>query len=317
MKISVAIPSYNAERWLRQAIESALQQSGVEPEVIVVDDGSTDASREIAGAFGERIRFLHGARQGANHARNLALEQATGEWVQFLDADDYLEPDKIRVQLQEAGDAAGADVLYSPVWIETWSDRCLCREQSGTSPQADWDTQWIRWHIPQTGGALWRREKLKAIGGWKADQPCCQEHELYLRARMAGLRFRFTPTPGAVYRIWSEETLCRKDPVQVTRVRTALMDEMWRWLQENGRATEAHRREIGQACFEMARTWARFDLPASANYHAERKARNLLHLAGAAAPFAYRLAYTLAGFKSAERIAERMRRTGGQNEAAA
>ena len=308
MKITIWIPCYNAERWLAQAIESALAQSGVEPEVIVVDDGSSDGSREIAGGFGARIQLFHGARKGANHARNLALEHAKGEWVQFLDADDYLERDKISTQLREAGDVADADVLYSPVWIETWADRCLAREQSGTSPRADWDTQWIRWHIPQTGGALWRRDRLREIGGWKPDQPCCQEHELYLRARMAGLRFRFTPTAGAVYRIWSEETLCRKDPVQVTQVRTALMDAMWQWLQETGRATETHWREIGQACFEMARTWARFDLEAAAEYHSDRKRRTLLRVQGPAAPISYRVVYAAAGFKTAERIAARFRK---------
>lgn len=303
MKVTIAIPCYNAERWVGQAIESALAQRGIEPEVIVVDDGSSDTSREIAAAFGSKIRCLHGDRRGANHARNLALQHATGEWVQFLDADDYIEADKIRVQLEEGGGGENADVLYSPVWIETWSERMVVREQSRTSPDTDLDTQWIRWHIPQTGGALWRRAKLAEIGGWKLDQPCCQEHELYLRARRAGLRFRYTPTPGAVYRIWSEETLCRKDPVQVTQVRTALMDEMWRWLRETRRATEQHRREIGRACFEMARTWARFDLAAATRYHAERKQRNLFYLAGPAAPTSYRVAYALTGFELAERIA--------------
>ena len=72
---------------------------------------------------------------------------------------------------------------------------------SESSPDADVFTQWIRWHIPQTGGCLWRRDALVRAGGWKEGQPCCQEHELYHRALMAGLRFRFTPTPGAVYRM--------------------------------------------------------------------------------------------------------------------
>ena len=308
MKVSIAMPCYNAERWIAQAIESALAQTGVEPEVIVVDDGSTYRSREIVQSFGARARLLHGEHRGANHARNLALANATGEWVQFLDADDYLEPAKIQRQLEETNGGADADVIYSPVWIETWSERCDAREKSGTSPDADWDTQWIRWHIPQTGGALWRRGKLRDLGGWKEGQPCCQEHELYLRARKAGLRFQYAPTPGAVYRIWSEDTLCRKDPVLVTQVRTELMDELWQWLQETGRATEQHRQEIGQACFEMARTWARYDLSAAAAYHADRKSRRLIQLAGPAAPKSYRVVYSVAGFSAAERVAKLARR---------
>ena len=304
MKVSIAIPCHNAERWITQAIESALAQTGVEPEVIVVDDGSTDRSREMASAFGGKVQLLHGERRGANHARNLALQRATGAWVQFLDADDYLEPAKIEQQLAETSGGTSADVLYSPVWIERWSDRCETREKSGTSPDADWDTQWIRWHIPQTGGALWRREKLLGTGGWKDGQPCCQEHELYLRARKGGLHFQYAPTPGAIYRIWSEDTLCRKDPLLVTQVRTGLMDEMWAWLRETGRVTDHHRREIGQACFEMARTWARYDLRAAAKYHAERKSRGLICPAGPAAPRPYRMVYAIAGFTVAERAAK-------------
>jgi hypothetical protein len=307
MKVSIAIPCFNAERWLQQCVESALAQRGIEPEVIIVDDGSTDGSLEIASNFGERVRVLVADHRGATEARNLALQQATGEWVQFLDADDYLEPDKIRRQLDEAGDLSLADILYSPVWIETVSPTGSTREPSQSSPETDVDLQWIRWHLPQTGGALWRREPLIKLGGWKHGQPCCQEHELYLRARQAGLRFIFTPAPGAVYRIWSEETLCRKDPVLVTKTRTALMDTLLAWLVREGRQTPEHRRAVGQACFEMARTWARLDLAAASEYHAERKRRRLIQLAGPAAPFKYRLSYRLLGFQQAEKLAKRLR----------
>lgn len=307
MKVTIAIPCYNAERWLRPCLESALAQTGVEPEVIVVDDGSTDTSVSIAREFGDRIRLLEGGHRGATHARNLALAEATGEWVQFLDADDYLAPGKIETQLREAKGVG--DVIYSPVLIESWTNPestgapSLVSQcgPSAVSPREDLYTQWIRWHIPQTGGALWRREPLQKLGGWKEDQPCCQEHELYLRALKADLRFVFAPTPGAYYREWSSQTLCKKDPLLVTRVRTGLLDSLLDWL--GYRQTAAHRREVGQACFEMARTWARYDLPGARAYHADRQAKGLLYLHGPAAPRSYRFAYRLLGFTAAERLA--------------
>ena len=337
MKVTVGIPCFNAARWIAQAIQSALDQRDVETEVIVVDDGSTDGSVAIAQSFGERVKVIAGGHQGANHARNLALQNATGEWLQFLDADDCLEPAKISTQLREAGKASkengghDADVIYSPVWVETWSADSSTRIASESSPEADIFTQWIRWHIPQTGGCLWRREALARIGGWKEGQPCCQEHELYLRALMAGLRFTFTPTPGAVYRIWSEETLCRKDPLLVIRIRTALLDTLVEHLlaqkgvhpRKNrepdftftaGRRfrpadfiAKQHLREIGRACFEMSRTFALHDLAGAAAWHAERKARGLIRPAGPAAPLSYRIIYALLGFTVAEKIARRMR----------
>ena len=307
MKITIGIPCYNAEQWIAQAIQSALDQRDVDVEVIVVDDGSTDGSVGIAKGFGARVKVIEGGRSGANHARNLVLQNATGEWVQYLDADDYLEPAKVSTHLREANDGLDADVLYSPVWVETWTADSSSRTASESSPDADIFTQWIRWQIPQTGGCLWRRDALARIGGWKEGQPCCQEHELYLRALVAGLRFQFTPTPGAVYRIWSEQTLCRKDPLLVVRIRTGLFDTLLAHLTEKNLLTETHRRELGRACFEMARTFAKHDLGGAAKYHTERKAKGLIQVGGPAGPFSYRLFYSTLGFTAAEKIARRLR----------
>ncbi len=307
MKVTVGIPCYNAERWIAQAIQSALDQQDVETEVIVVDDGSTDASPEIARGFGDRIKFIESGHQGGNRARNLVLQSATGDWVQYLDADDYLEPAKVITQLREADNGRAADVIYSPVWVETLSATASTRAASDIDPDADIFTQWIRWHIPQTGGCLWRREALARLGGWKEGQPCCQEHELYLRALVAGLRFTFTPTPGAVYRIWSNDTVCRKDPLLVIHVRTGLLDTMLAHLAQRSLLTDTHRREIGRVCFEMSRTFAQHDLAAAAAWHAERKAKGLIRLAGPAAPFSYRAVYALLGFTAAEKIARWLR----------
>ena len=301
--VTIAIPCYNNGQWLRQAIESALAQTWPALEVIVVDDGSTDDSREVARTFGDRIRTLTTGHLGAPHARNQALAQARGEWLQFLDADDYLEPEKIAQQFAETGGGENADVIYSPVLIETVTGSSAIRVLSGTDPSRDIHSQWIAWQIPQTGGALWRKSALEALGGWRAGQPCCQEHELYLRALCAGQRFVFAPTPHAVYRIWSEQTLCRRDPRLVIRERTRLIDTLQAWLTARSAWTEEHRRTAGRACFEMARTIAKFDLAEAATYHRERCACGLLRLDGPAAPAGYRLAHRLLGFTAAEKLA--------------
>ena len=302
-RVTIAIPCFNAARWIAQAVQSALAQTWPEKEIIVTDDGSTDGSLEILQNFGHAIRLLRTVHLGAPHARNQALAQARGQWVQFLDADDYLEPQKIAQQFAETSGGENADVIYSPVLIETVTDSGTTRETSDTEPARDIHAQWIAWQIPQTGGALWRKTALDALGGWKPGQPCCQEHELYLRALQAGLRFACAPTPHAVYRIWSEQTLCRRDPRLVIRERTALIDNLHAWLAGRGAWTETHRRIAGQACFEMARTIAKYDLAEAAAYHRERCARGLLQLTGPAAPTGYRLAHRVLGFTAAEKIA--------------
>lgn len=301
--VSIGIPCFNSERWLAGAIESALAQTWPACEVIVVDDGSTDRSREIARSFGEKVRVFETDHAGGNHARNVALREARGEWMQFLDADDYLEPEKIERQFAEANDGAEADAIYSPYWFERFGQVPPERWLGELDPKLDLFAQWLAWQLPQTGAVLWRKSALESLGGWKEGQPCCQEHELYLRALKAGLRFVFAPTAHAVYRLWSEDTVCRKDPRQTIRVKTALLDDAHGWLAERGRWTPQYQQITARACFEMSRTLARSDLAEAGQYHADRRARGLIAAEGPAAPLPYRIAYTLLGFPAAERLA--------------
>src|SRR5437868_5782473 len=96
--VTVAIPCFNAAQWIAKAVQSALDQTWPSVEIIVVDDGSTDGSLGVLAAFGEKIRVFSAAHRGGNHARNAALHAATGDWIQYLDADDELEPEKIARQ---------------------------------------------------------------------------------------------------------------------------------------------------------------------------------------------------------------------------
>jgi glycosyltransferase involved in cell wall biosynthesis len=295
--VTIGIPCFNAERWIKGTVESALAQTWPEKEVIVVDDGSTDGSREILRGFGEAIQLFYTPHRGSNFARNAILAEAKGTWVQFLDADDALLPEKISTQLAVA--EPEDEVLYSPVWIEENGTRA----SSYIDPKLDVHARWLAWQLPQTGGALWRRPALLRLNGWNEKMPCCQEHELYLRALKQGVRFKHVPTPGALYRIWSEETLCRRDPRLVIEVKTGLIEEMSRWLHGRNSWRATHHYLAGQACFEMARTLAKSDLRAAERYVRERKARNLYHPAGPAAPPAYRICHSLFGFTAAERLA--------------
>jgi glycosyltransferase involved in cell wall biosynthesis len=112
--VSILIPCFNAERWVGQSIESALEQTWTNKEIIVVDDGSTDGSLEIIKRFGDRIRWETRANGGSNRARNRLIDLARGEWLQYLDADDYLKPDKISSQLDVIDAYPEIDVLFGP-----------------------------------------------------------------------------------------------------------------------------------------------------------------------------------------------------------
>ncbi len=303
-RVTIAIPCFNAARWIETAVQSTLDQTWPEKETIVVDDGSTDGSLEVLASFGEKIRVIRSEHRGGNRARNTAVQASTGEWIQFLDADDFLLPQKITRQFSEV-EKADADVIFSPVIF----DHTGWRSVNAVDASRDAKTLWLAWQLPQTGGCIWRKSALSQIDGWNEETSCCQEFELYLRAIKAGLRFRFAPTANAVYRVWSEDTLCRKDPRAVIEVRTQLYRNFVSWLREHHTLSAEHHALAGRACFEMARTLAKLDPAEAARYHDERRREQLIHVSGPAAPLAYRVTYHTFGFSFAEKLASTLRRT--------
>lgn len=101
-RVSVIIPAYNREKYIRQTVDSVLGQTWPNTELIVVDDGSTDATREILEEYGDRIRLIeHPGRvnRGQSAAINAGLKQASGDYICILDSDDYWEKDKLEVQV--------------------------------------------------------------------------------------------------------------------------------------------------------------------------------------------------------------------------
>ena len=99
-KVSIIIPCYNAEDWISESIESALNQSWSNTEVIVIDDGSSDRSRDIISSFGDRLRYEFGPNRGGANARNRGLAMSRGNWIQFLDADDIMLANCIEAKLE-------------------------------------------------------------------------------------------------------------------------------------------------------------------------------------------------------------------------
>ena len=117
MKISVIVPVYNCESYLPACLDSILNQTFSDLEIIVVDDGSTDGSSAICDAYAQkdtRIQVIHQSNQGVSAARNVGLDIATGEYLSFIDSDDALDPEmyKILIDLSEAHHADIAHCGY-------------------------------------------------------------------------------------------------------------------------------------------------------------------------------------------------------------
>lgn len=95
-KVSIIVPVYKAEKYLNRCIDSILAQTFTDWELLLIDDGSTDRSGDICDEYAKkdtRIRVFHKENGGVSSARNLGLDSAQGEWVTFIDADDYILPD--------------------------------------------------------------------------------------------------------------------------------------------------------------------------------------------------------------------------------
>lgn len=111
--VSVVIPCFNDERFVGEAIESALAQTYADIEVLVVDDGSTDDSAGVAGRFGSPVRVVRKPNDGVSSARNFGIERARGEYIVFLDADDRLDPHFVTKTLRALHEDPGVGFAYT------------------------------------------------------------------------------------------------------------------------------------------------------------------------------------------------------------
>lgn len=126
--ITFIVPAYNAERYLRQCVDSILVQSNVDLDVVLVDDGSTDATGAICDEYAvadPRVRVIHTVNRGVSAARNAGIDAARGEWLAFVDADDAVHPlfaERMLRLAQDYGcDIAAAQMLQAAdcVWPES------------------------------------------------------------------------------------------------------------------------------------------------------------------------------------------------------
>ncbi len=195
-KVSVVIATYNSAHLLPQAIQSVLDQTFADFELIVVDDGSTDHTREVAlGIADERIRYIWQKNQERSVARNTGVAASQGDFVTFLDADDAYLPEKLEVQLQalEAEPRLG---MALGGWLEVNGDGRLLAERSPWETHVELGLRsWVFSSPTCVGANLLRRSWFDRMDGFDADIVIAEDVDLWFRLARAGCVTIWTKRP--------------------------------------------------------------------------------------------------------------------------
>lgn len=176
--VSVVIPCYNVQEYIRNCIESALNQTYKPIEIICIDNNSNDKTYSILSHFESesKIKVYKCFDKGANYARNLGVVKSKGNWIQFLDADDVLLPEKIELQVCEILKNTNVDVIFSPYVkrsVENIDTIVSCNEIV--------ELGLLSTKLGITSSNLFKSSKFKSCGMWDVNQKSSQEYELMFR----------------------------------------------------------------------------------------------------------------------------------------
>lgn len=209
MSISVVIPAYNASRFLAQTLRNVLAQTQPPEEVLVIDDGSTDDTAAIAESFGPPVRVFRRPNSRQAASRNFGVQQATSEWIAFIDADDLWTPDKLQRQTEVLAAHPEADVCYT--------DHIKFRQECEEDPmEMPVDGPGLKYYpaaqvrrgllesvtfLPSS--VLIRRSTFLRFGGFGTTFRIVEDWDLWLRLLHAGVQFVSCDAPLLLYRMHS------------------------------------------------------------------------------------------------------------------
>lgn len=227
--VSVVIPAYNAAAFLRETIDSVLAQSYAPVEIVVVDDGSTDGTPQVAASFGDAIHYVRQANRGVSSARNRGLQESTGVYLCFLDADDWLYPEDLerKVELLENNpELALAHALVEVTGPALDPTGEIMRGAEGHV--LDDLLELIPPAIPCPSNVLIRRSVLADVGVFDEELGTSADYDLWLR-------------------IAREHPVGRVDHVSVKyrRHEGAMFTDVEAQLQDMGRIFRKHRARLG------------------------------------------------------------------------
>lgn len=205
--VSILIPAYNSEKWIADSIRSAVAQTWQRKEIIVVDNGSGDKTVQVARQFcSKELTVVATDNRGAAAARNAALRLSNGDYIQWLDADDLLSPNKIELQLATVRETEDSRVLLSSPWAyfnyRTDGVRFVPTSLWNDLSPAEWLLRKMNENLfMQTATWLTSRELTEAAGPWDTRLISDDDGEYFCRVLLASKGTRFVTDAKVFYRI--------------------------------------------------------------------------------------------------------------------
>jgi GT2 family glycosyltransferase len=272
--VSILIPAYNAERWIGYTLQSAVAQSWPRKEIIVIDDGSTDRSREIANQFASReLKVVSTENRGLSAAVNLAYRLCQGDYIQELDSDDLLAPDKIERQLAALRESDSRRILLSSPWVHFY----FRPHRARVTPNSLWcDLTPVEWLLRKMGenlhmqNATWlvSRELAEAAGPWDENLHYDQDGEYYCRVLMAAEKTRFVERGRIFYRVSGSNRISYIGTSEIKKA--SLLRSMKLHIQYLRSMEESER--VRKACLAYLQNWSGQFCPEHPNMFAEMQA---------------------------------------------
>ncbi len=178
--VSVIIPAYNRARTLARAVDSVLGQSFRDFELVLVDDGSTDGTRELAEEYGNSIRYFHQENRGVSAARNRGIRESRSPWIAFLDSDDIWHRDKLLAQMDFMENNPEISILQTDeIWIRRGvrvNPKKIHRKRGGwIFPDS------LKLCLISPSAVIMDRRLFYEYGLFDEDMPACEDYDLWLR----------------------------------------------------------------------------------------------------------------------------------------
>ncbi len=253
--VSVIVPTFNRSHLLGAAVNSVLEQTYPNIELIVIDDGSTDKTGQVVSSFGADVRYMYQQNRGPSAARNRGISISNGSYLIFLDDDDLLKPTMVErtVGLVEnaSGDVGAAHVDYEYFGANE-SQRLAMPRKPRRGPETI--DRLVKANFIPINTALLRRKCVEAIGGFDDGLRGYEDWDFLLRAALAGYRFLFVPEQLALIRL--HQGRLSSDSVAIARSAVRMISKLELQVASRPALARSLRRSLAERRILLALTLA-------------------------------------------------------------